>query len=395
MSMAAPTPVIGKPPSGANLRSTEKQMISWPNHRLLNLLRIELPIILAPMAGSGTAALAIAVAEAGGLGSLACALLSPDQARAEFAAIRQGTSRPINMNFFCHAMPPIDAVREATWRQRLRPYFVELGLDPEMPVPTSSIPTFGSVHCDLVAELKPEIVSFHFGLPSEELLSRVKAAGAKVLSSATTVEEAIWLEQRGCDAIIAQGIEAGGHRGMFISDTVATQVGTMALVPQVVDAVNVPVIAAGGIADGRGIAAAFALGALGVQMGTAFLFCPEANVALLYRHALKNARDDQTAITNIFTGRAARAMVNRIAAELGPMAEHAPAFPTAGAALAPLRAKAEAAGSDDFTSLWSGQAARLGRELPARQLTALLAEEALAVHRHHSTEMQVDNKGSV
>lgn len=391
MSMAAPTPVIGKPPSGANLRSTEKQMINWPDHRLLNLLRIELPIILAPMAGSGTAALAIAVAEAGGLGSLACALLSPDQARAEFAAIRQGTSRPINMNFFCHAMSPIDAGREATWRQRLRPYFVELGLDPEMQVPTSSIPTFGSVHCDLVAELKPEIVSFHFGLPSEELLSRVKATGAKVLSSATTVEEAIWLEQRGCDAIIAQGIEAGGHRGMFISDTVATQVGTMALVPQVADAVNVPVIAAGGIADGRGIAAAFALGALGVQMGTAFLFCPEANVASLYRHALKNARDDQTAITNIFTGRAARAMVNRIAGELGPMAEDAPAFPTAGAALAPLRAKAEAAGSDDFTSLWSGQAARLGRELPARRLTALLAEEALAVHRRHSTEMQVDN----
>ncbi len=367
-------------------------MITWPDRRFLNLLGIELPIILAPMAGSGTAALAIAVAEAGGLGSLACALLSPDQARAEFAAIRKGTSRPININFFCHAPPPIDTAREAAWRQRLRPYFVELGLDPEMPVPASSIPSFGSMHCDLVAELKPEIVSFHFGLPSEDdLLSRVKATGAKILSSATTVKEAVWLEQRGCDAIIAQGIEAGGHRGMFISDTVATQVGTMALVPQVVDAVNVPVIASGGIADGRGIAGAFALGASGVQMGTAYLFCPEANVAPLYRHALKNARDDQTAITNIFTGRAARAMVNRIAGELGPMSEDAPAFPTAGAALAPLRAKAEAVGSDDFMSLWSGQAARLGRELPARRLTALLAEEALAVHRRHSTAMQVDN----
>ena len=367
-------------------------MINWPNYRLQDLLEIELPIILAPMAGPGTAALAIAVAEAGGLGSLACVLLSSDQARAEFAAIRQGTSKP---NFFCHAVPPIDAAREAAWRQRLRPYFVELGLDPEMPVPASSIPSFGSVHCDLVAELKPEIVSFHFGLPSEDLLSRVKATGAKILSSATTVKEGGWLEQRGCDAIITQGLEAGGHRGMFLSDTVATQVGTMALVPQLVDAVNVPVIAAGGIADGRGIAAAFALGASGVQMGTAYLFCPEANVAPLYRDTLKNARDDQTAVTNIFTGRAARAMVNRVARELGPMSEDAPAFPTAGAALAPLRAKAEAAGSDDFTSLWSGQAAHLGRELPARQLTALLAEQALAVFSHNSAEMQVDKKGSV
>jgi nitronate monooxygenase len=366
--------------------NAEKHMTIWPDRRLLDLLGIELPIILAPMAGSGTAALAIAVAEAGGLGSLACALLSPDQARVEFAVIRHGTSRPINMNFFCHAIPTIDAAREDAWRQRLRPYFVELGLDPEIPAPASSIPSFGGVHCDLVAELEPEIVSFHFGLPREDLLNRVKATGAKILSSATTVKEAVWLEQKGCDAIIAQGVEAGGHRGMFLSETVATQVGAMALVPQLADAVRVPVIATGGIADGRGIAAAFALGASGVQIGTAYLFCPEANVAPLYRQALKNAQDDQTAITNVFTGRAARAMVNRIAGELGPMAENAPPFPLAGAALAPLRAKSEAAGSDDFTPLWSGQAARLGRELPARELTALLAEEALATRNGRFTE---------
>ena len=352
-------------------------MITWPDHRLLDLLGIELPIILAPMAGPGTAALAIAVAEAGGLGSLACAMLSLDQARAEFVAIRQGTSKPLNMNFFCHAPPTIDAARDTAWRQRLRPYYVELGLDPEMPAPALPIAPFGSAHCDLVAELKPEIVSFHFGLPSEDLLNRVKAVGAKIFSSATNVKEAVWLERRGCDAIIAQGFEAGGHRGQFLSDTIATQVGTMALVPQLADAVSVPVIATGGIADGRGIAAAFALGASGVQIGTAYLFCPEANVAPLYRRALKNAQDDQTAITNVFTGRAARAMVNRLVGELGPMAESAPAFPLAGAAVASLRAKAEAAGSDDFTPLWSGQAARLCRELPARELTALLAEEAL------------------
>src|ERR1700724_406016 len=352
-------------------------MTIWPDRRLLDLLGIELPIIQAPMAGSGTAALAIAVPEAGGLGSLACALLSPDQARVEFAVIRQGTSRPINMNFFCHAIPTIDAAREDAWRQRLRPYFVELGLDPEIPAAASSIPSFGGAHCDLVAELEPEIVSFHFGLPREDLLNRVKATGAKILSSATTVKEAVWLEQKGCDAIIAQGVEAGGHRGMFLSETVATQAGTMALVPQVADAVGVPVIAAGGIADERGIAAAFMLGASGVQMGTAYLFCPDAKVSPLPRQALKTAQDDQTVLTNVLSGRAARAIVNRIVRELGPMTEHVSAFPLAGAALAPLRSGSEPSGSDDFTPLWSGQAARLGRELPAGELTVRLAKRAL------------------
>ena len=230
-----------------------------------------------------------------------------------------------------------------------------------------------------MAELRPEIVSFHFGLPSADLLSRGKATGAKILSSATTVEEAVWLERKGCDAIIAQGLEAGGHRGMFLSDNIAAQVGTMALVPQLVDAVRVPIIAAGGIADGRGVAAAFALGAAGVQIGTAYLFCPEANVVPVHRQALMTARDDQTVITNVLTGRPARAIVNRIVSEVGPMAEDAPAFPLAVASLAALRAKSETFGSSDFTPLWSGQAARLGRELPAEKLTRLLASEALAI----------------
>lgn len=351
-------------------------MTTWPDRRLLDLLRIEVPIIQAPMAGAATSALAIAVAEAGGLGSLAAAMLSPDQARAEFGAIRQRTLKPINMNFFCHAPAAADAAREAAWRRRLSVYHAEFGLDPEMPAPALSVAPFGSTHCDLVVELKPEIVSFHFGLPSEDLLGRVKATGAKILSSATTVEEAVWLERKGCDAIIAQGLEAGGHRGMFLSDTVATQVGAMALVPQLVDAVRVPIIAAGGIADGRGIAAAFALGAAGVQIGTAYLFCPEANVAPLHRQALNTALDDQTAITNVLTGRPARAIVNRVIREIGPIAEDALAFPHAVAALAALRAKSEASGSSDFSPLWSGQAARLGRELPAGELTRLLAAEA-------------------
>src|SRR6202047_1278689 len=353
-------------------------MTNWPDRRLLDLLGIELPIIQAPMAGAGTAALAIAVAEAGGLGSLAFALLGPDQARGEVAVIRHGTSRPINMNFFCHAIPTIDAAREEAWRQRLRPYFVELGLDPEIPAAASSIPSFGGAHCDLVAELEPEIVSFHFGLPREDLLNRVKATGAKTLSSATTVKEAVWLEQKGCDAIIAQGVEAGGHRGMFLSETVATQVGAMALVPQLADAVRVPVIAAGGIADGRGIAAAFALGASGVQIGTAYLFCPEANVAPLYRQALEQATATGTAITNLCSGRPARGILTRYLREAGPMSESALAFPYAATLITPLRAASEKAGSLDYMQMWAGQAARLVKAMPADQFTRGLAADALA-----------------
>jgi nitronate monooxygenase len=205
----------------------------------------------------------------------------------------------------------------------------------------------------------------------------VKAAGAVVLSSATTAQEAHWLEANGCDAIIAQGAEAGGHRGMFLTDEVASQAGTFALVPQVVDAVKVPVIAAGGIADGRGVAAAFALGAAGVQVGTAYLFTPEATISDLHRTALRQATDDGTALTNVFSGRPARGLVNRVMREVGPIAAEAPAFPTAGGALAPLKAKAEAAGSADFSSLWSGQAASLGQEVGATDLTRQLAEDAL------------------
>jgi nitronate monooxygenase len=353
-------------------------MTSWPSDRILELLGIELPIIQAPMAGATTSAMAIGVAHAGGLGSVAGALLSPDALRAEFGTIRARTPKPINLNFFCHADPTSDAVRESAWRQRLKPYFVELGLGQQASTGAPPLAPFGDAHCGLVEDLKPEIVSFHFGLPREALVDRVKAAGSTILCSANSVEEAIWLEERGCDAIIAQGWEAGGHRGMFLGGSVATQLGTMALVPQVVDAVDLPVIAAGGIADGRGIAAAFALGASAVQIGTAYLFCPEATVDPMYRRALDEAQDDQTIITNVFTGRAARAIVNKAVRELGPMAEDVPAFPIAAGALQPLSAKSKAAGSADFTPFWSGQAVPLGRRLPAGELTRLLAAEALA-----------------
>jgi nitronate monooxygenase len=230
--------------------------------------------------------------------------------------------------------------------------------------------------CEVIEELKPQVVSFHFGVPTDELMRRVKAAGCRVVSSATTTAEAVWLEQHGVDAVIAQGFEAGGHRGMFLTDNIAAQVGTFALVPQIVDNVKVPVIAAGGIGDARGIAAAFALGACGVQIGTAYLYCPEAKIASPHRAAIQSAADDATAITNLMTGRPARGFMNRIMRDVGPISDVAPEFPLAAGALAPLRAKAEAAGSGAFSPMWSGQAAALGREMGAAELTKTLAAEA-------------------
>ncbi|AZC51123.1 MULTISPECIES: NAD(P)H-dependent flavin oxidoreductase [Pseudomonas] len=349
-------------------------MSQWPDTRILDLLGIQLPIIQGPLAGATTSAMVIAVARAGGLGSLPCAMLTPEQIRQEVQAIRQATSAPLNLNFFCHQMPAPDAERAARWKAALEPYYRELGADFDAPTPVSSRAPFDLVSCELVEELRPEIVSFHFGLPEPALLARVKATGAKVLSSASTVDEAIWLEQHGCDAIIAMGYEAGGHRPIFLSDDLNTQVGTMALVPQIVDAVQVPVIAAGGIGDARGIVAAFALGASAVQLGTAYLFTPEAKVSAAHHQALHTAKESETALTNLFTGRPARGIVNRVMREIGPISPLAPAFPLAGGALMPLRAKDDA----DFANLWSGQALRLGLELPAFELTRTLAEQALA-----------------
>ncbi|HET7499683.1 MAG TPA: nitronate monooxygenase [Kofleriaceae bacterium] len=353
----------------------------WPDRRILDLFRIDVPIIQAPMAGPCFADMAIAVAEAGGLGSLPTATMTAEQVRAELQTFRQHTARPINVNFFCHPPPPSDPAREAAWRARLAPYYQELGVDPAAPIRSAARAPFDDALCRIVEDLRPEIVSFHFGLPEPALLGRVRQAGAVIVSSATTVDEARWLEDHGCDAIIAQGAEAGGHRGIFLGDPLgelATQAGTMALVPQVVDAVKVPVIAAGGIADARGIVAAFALGAAAAQLGTAYLFCPEARVAAPHRAALRQAKDNATALTNVFTGRPARGIVNRAMRDLGPIALDAPAFPLAGNALAPLKARAEAQGSGELGSMWAGQAARLGRELPAGELTRQLAAEALA-----------------
>jgi nitronate monooxygenase len=350
----------------------------WPDRRLTDLFKIEFPIVQAPMAGAMDADLVIAAAQGGALGSLPCAMLSAEKAREQLLIIRQRVSAPINMNFSCHKVVDADPTQEAVWRQRLSPYYRELGVDLDAPVSAANRAPFDGAMCEVVEELKPEIVSFHYGLPEPELLARVKAAGSKIMSSATTVREAIWLEEHGVDVIIAQGTEAGGHRGTFLTDDFAAQSGTFALVPQVVDAVRVPVIAAGGIADGRGIAAAFALGAAGVQIGTAYLRCPESKVSAAARTLLAQGRDDSTVITNVMTGRPARGLVNRVMREIGPISPDAPEFPHAATALAPLKAAAEKQGKLDFTNLWAGQAVRLGRDMPAAELTRALAGSALA-----------------
>ncbi|MDI1331413.1 MAG: nitronate monooxygenase [Pseudomonas sp.] len=349
-------------------------MSQWPDTRILDLLGIELPIIQAPMAGATGSAMVIAASNAGGLGSMPAAMLSIEQLREELKTIRQQSQRPFNINYFCHQPPAADEQRAREWKNLLEPYYRELGVDFEAPTPVSNRAPFDNAACEVLEEFRPEVVSFHFGLPEQSLLDRVKATGAKILSSATTVEEAVWLEQHGCDAIIAMGYEAGGHRGMFLSDDLSSQVGTFALVPQVVDAVKVPVIAAGGISDARGVAAAFLLGASAVQVGTAYLFTPEAKVSASHHKALRTAKESETAVTNLFTGRPARGILNRVMRELGPMSDKAPAFPLAGGALMPLRAKGEA----DFSNLWAGQAFTLGVEVSTAELTRRLAEEGLA-----------------
>jgi len=340
---------------------------------LRDLLGTELPIIQAPMAGVQASALAVAVSNAGALGSLPCAMLDTAAMRRELFAICSQTPRPFNVNFFVHEPPAPDAARDAAWLDRLAPYYAELGVDAgAIPKGPARLP-FSRDAAEALAEFKPRVVSFHFGLPAPELLQLVRAWGAKVLASATTVEEALWLEGRGVDAVIAQGLEAGGHRGMFLGDDIATQVGTFALVPQVARAVRVPVIAAGGIADAKGVAAAMSLGAAGVQVGTAFLLCPECTTSAVHRAALASDAARVTALTNLFTGRPSRGIVNRVMRNLGPMNAAAPRFPGAAPFMAPLRARAESAGSGDFSPLWSGQNASACREAPAAEVVRELA----------------------
>jgi len=327
------------------------------------------------MAGVQGYALAAAVSNAGGLGSLPCAMLSPQQIRDELTRLRRATMRPFNANFFCHTSPQPDATAEARWRAALAPFYAGFGIDAASIAAGPGRNPFNDETAAVLEAFRPAVVSFHFGLPSPALLARVKSWGSTVLSSATTVEEALWLQDHGADAIIAQGLEAGGHRGMFLTDDITTQVGTFALLPQVVRAVQVPVIAAGGIADAQGVAAAMALGASAVQVGTAYLLCFEATTSPVHRAALQSPAARHTALTNLFTGRPARGIVNRIMRELGPISNAPPEFPLATSAIAPLRAKAESQGSGDFTPLWSGQNASSCQATAAADLTRQLASE--------------------
>jgi nitronate monooxygenase len=363
--------------------------MAWPDRRLLDLFGIELPIIQAPMANASGVDMAVAVAEAGGLGSFPCAALTDDKIRAGVAEIRARIQKPINLNFFCHQEPPADAVRDAAWLKRLAPYYAELGADaPPIPL-RPTIFTFTEATCAAVEELRPEIVSFHFGLPETTLVARVKKARCKVIGSATTRREAVWLAERGVDAIIAQGAEAGGHRGMFLETDIATQIGMFALVQHIVNAVPVPVIAAGGIGDGHGIAAALTLGAAAVQIGTAFLRCPEATISALHKEALAE-EGRETVITNVLSGRPARGILTRFIREQGPMNAAIPAYPLATPAISPLRSKAEAKGSGDFSPLWSGQGPAPRSGLGAAELTRKLAE-GFAIDSH-TTQKGLPNR---
>ncbi|ETN00154.1 hypothetical protein PPTG_18158 [Phytophthora nicotianae INRA-310] len=376
--------------------------MAWRDVRIIQRLGLRVPLFQSPMAGAQASDLAIAVARGGGLGAIPCALLSPGAVREHVQLFRAATkdlSAPINLNFFCHTLPLANPKADKQWQDVLAPYYREYGVDLTQLTAEGAVRMpFDEVSLDLVRELKPEVVSFHFGLPSPIMLQGVKDTGAFVISSATTVREALWLEERGCDAVIAQGLEAGGHRGVFlprkdgepVADTLEyrnssmdfpRQTGTMSLVPQIVDAVKVPVIAAGGIGDARGILAASALGAAAVQMGTVFLLADEAKTSALHRKVLKRAANAtgeeavETALTNIFSGRPARGFVTRVMREFGPMCAIAPEFPTAGAPLAALKKAAEANGDTSFSSLWSGQSPGYAQEKSGEIIVRSIIEE--------------------
>ncbi len=333
-------------------------------------LGIELPLVQAPMAGVQDVRLAVAVAGAGGLGSLPCAMLDAAGIERGVAAFRGATGRPLNLNFFCHVAAPPDGEREAVWRRALAPFLAEHRVDLDALPAAAGRRPFDAASAALVEALRPSVVSFHFGLPDPALLARVRATGAVLLSTATTVDEARFLESSGVDAVIAQGLEAGGHRGHFRSDDLARQSGTFVLLPQIVRAVRVPVIAAGGIADAAGVRAALALGATAVQVGTAYLLSHEATTSAVHRAAIvaaTSSTDIHTALTRLFTGRPARGLVNRLMREVPDGV--APAFPFASAAIGPLRAAAEARGSGDFSPLWCGQNASGCRAASAAEIT--------------------------
>ena len=339
-------------------------MSGWPDPRFQALFGSRLPIISAPMAGAAGVELAVAAILGGAVGSLPCAMLTPGEARAQADEVRAHASGPLNLNFFCHHLP--EAVDDSAWRALLRPYYAEAGIK-EPKAATPSRKPFDAAMCAIVEAVRPELVSFHFGLPEPALLERVRATGARIIGNATTIAEARALAAQGVDAIVAQGWEAGGHAGRFLGEAPEEQMGLIALVPQVADATGLPVIAAGGIGDARGIAAALILGAAAVQIGTAYLHCPESLIAPAHRDGLAGDAAEHSRFTNLYSGGLARGLPSRLTEELGAVRPEAPPFPLA--SVAPL----------GFRPMWAGQAARLGRAEPARALTERLGREALAL----------------
>ena len=354
---------------------------------IAKLFGIELPIIQAPMAGAQNQHMAIAVSNAGGLGSMPCSMISCDEISKRLASFRACCDKPINLNFFCHKEKPRNENREAHWRKSLESFYQEVGTKGH-PGGTISVRSFDEKRCELVEELRPEVVSFHFGLPSANLVKRIKATGTRIMSSATTVNEARYLADNGCDAIIAQGYEAGGHQGRFLDDrndrNYASQIGTFSLVQQINASIDLPIIAAGGIANGRSIAAAFMLGASAAQIGTRYLKTPESTVSDHHRRLLNDPQPPSTVLTNVFTGRLARSFSNRIIREAGPISTDVPDYPYAIAGLAPLKDAAQDSG--EFVSLWAGQSSTIGKEMDSGALTRELAKDAMA-HLRSSAEL--------
>ena len=336
-----------------------------------------MPIIQAPMAGVQDYRLAAAVCNAGGLGSLPAAMLSPEQLQQQLDNLTRATGNPFNVNFFCHTPPQPNPAAEQHWQALLKPEFERLGLSDAGNTSGPQRQPFSDIHADILEHYRPAVVSFHFGLPSKSLLDRVKGWHSKVIASATTVAEARWLEAQGADAVIVQGMEAGGHRGHFLRSDLDGQESMETLLQQIEEAVQIPLIAAGGITSAQDVKAVMSQGAIAAQIGTGYLLCPEATTSSLHRQALSQARDNPgsrpTAITNLFSGRPARGLVNHLMQQFGPVNSAVPEFPLAATAIAGLRAKAESLGKDDYTPLWSGTNLSGCRDIPAAELTQQLA----------------------
>jgi nitronate monooxygenase len=373
----------------------ERSVFMTLETRVTRGLEIERPVIQAPMAGGPTTPeLVAAVSNAGGLGSLGAAYLSPETLREQVREIRRLTRAPFNVNLFVPSPFGVDPERIKRSDELLGPYREELGIQaPDIQAPDIQAPEMPSSFAfeesfddqlEVVLEEGVTVFSFTFGVPGEEQLRRLRDAGVITVGTATTVREGLRLEESGVDVVVAQGGEAGGHRGTFLGDFRDALIGTMALVPQIVDALSVPVIAAGGIMDGRGLAAALVLGAEAAQMGTAFLACEESGAHPEFKKAVLGAAEDETAITRAFSGRAARGIKNRLLVEVGEYEEELPPFPVQNALTRDVRAGAQRQGRPEFMSLWAGQAARLTRLATAAQIVQGVVEGAESVLRGYA-----------